>query len=97
MTPQLSRKQAGRHCRVVGVSLADIADDHVSHLRRAELCARLDLGDDTPAIDRLIAEHGTTAHQVIHEVVTSRDMAAYLRSGGLSEADLTALRERLLD
>ncbi|MEV0704006.1 tyrosine-protein phosphatase [Saccharopolyspora sp. NPDC050389] len=83
---------------LVGADSADIADDYaLSHVRRAELCTRVGLGDDTPKIEQLIAEHGTTAGDLIHEAATSRDMAAYLRSGGLSDADLTALRDRLLD
>jgi protein-tyrosine phosphatase len=50
-----------------------------------------------PGGERIIAQHGTTAHELIHDAATSRDMAAYLRAGGLSDADLTALRHRLLD
>ncbi|MFI0468252.1 tyrosine-protein phosphatase [Saccharopolyspora sp. 5N102] len=83
---------------LVGADPADIADDYaLSHVRRAEQCAKVGLGDDTPKIEELIAEHGTTAGGLIREAATSRDMAAYLRSGGLPEADVTALRDRLLD
>ncbi|MEV0089763.1 tyrosine-protein phosphatase [Saccharopolyspora sp. NPDC050642] len=83
---------------LVGADPADIADDYaLSHVRRAEQCARVGLGDDTPKIEEIIAEHGTTAGNLIREAATSRDMAAYLRSGGLPDADVTALRDRLLD
>ncbi|MEV0049095.1 tyrosine-protein phosphatase [Saccharopolyspora shandongensis] len=82
---------------LVGAEPADIADDYaLSHVRRAELCARVGLGDDTPKTEEIIGEHGTTAGSLIHEAVTSRDMAAYLRSSGLPDADVTALRDRLL-
>ncbi|MBB5155360.1 hypothetical protein BJ970_002894 [Saccharopolyspora phatthalungensis] len=83
---------------LVGVATADIAADHaLSHLRRAELCARAGRGEDTPAIERIIADNGTTAHDLIGDIVGSHDMAAYLRSGGLPETGLIALRDRLLD
>ncbi|PKW19723.1 tyrosine-protein phosphatase [Saccharopolyspora spinosa] len=82
---------------LVGADPADIASDYAfSHVRRAELCARVGLGDDTPKIRQLIAQHGTSEDELIREAATSRDMAVHLRSGGLSEADLTALRDRLI-
>ncbi|MGP4018026.1 tyrosine-protein phosphatase [Saccharopolyspora sp. 5N708] len=82
---------------VLGVSPADIAEDHaLSHTRLAPLYERLGLPDDAPKIAQIIAERGTTAHELIHTAVTSRDIAAYLRASGVTDADLTALRNRLL-
>ncbi|MDA3643347.1 tyrosine-protein phosphatase [Saccharopolyspora indica] len=81
----------------VGVGAADIAADYaLTHVRRAELCAAAGLPDDTPRVHSSIAEHGTSEPEVIADVVGSRDMAAYLRSAGVTEEHLAALRDRML-
>lgn len=43
-----------------------------------------------------LAERGTTVSEVIHGVVSSLDADAYLRSGGLTDHDLTRARNRLV-
>ncbi|WP_406688937.1 tyrosine-protein phosphatase [Saccharopolyspora sp. ID03-671] len=82
----------------LGVSAADIAEDYaLSHQRRAELCAMAGLGDDTPKIRAFLAERGTTEGRALDEVLGGRDFTDYLRTAGLGEEGLAALRERLLD
>ncbi|MGW3470584.1 tyrosine-protein phosphatase [Saccharopolyspora sp. NPDC000995] len=62
---------------LVGAEPADIASGYaLSQVRRAELCARVGLGDDTSKIKQLIAQHGTSEDELIREAATSRDMAA---------------------
>lgn len=45
----------------------------------------------------MLAREQTTVRDVILNLVTHFDVESYLRAGGLSEADLTAARARLLD
>lgn len=83
---------------LAGVVPGEIADDHeLSAQRLPALFASLGREDDAPAIQRLLAERNTTARAAILATLESFDAAAYLRSAGLSGADLAALRARLLD
>jgi protein-tyrosine phosphatase len=47
--------------------------------------------------DAFLAERGTSASEVIVATLAELDVEAYLRSSGMGDADLAALRERLVD
>ncbi|HEU4325051.1 MAG TPA: tyrosine-protein phosphatase [Roseiflexaceae bacterium] len=49
-----------------------------------------------PDRDELLAQRNTSSAEVICDTLAQLDVAAYLRSGGLSEAELDAVRARLL-
>ncbi len=49
-----------------------------------------------PERDRLLAQRNTSSAEVISDTLAQLDAAAYLRAGGLSEAELAAVRARLL-
>jgi len=66
-----------------GVSADDIAADY-------------DLSVDAER-DEILAQAHTTSRAVILDTLAGLDAEAYLRSGGLSQAELTALRARLIE
>lgn len=81
----------------LGVAPADIlADYELSTERLHARFAALGEEDHAPIIEKLLAREGTTVRDVILSTMASLDAAACLRSGGLSDADLEALRVRLL-
>jgi protein-tyrosine phosphatase len=47
--------------------------------------------------DAFLAERGTSASEVIVATLAELDVEAYLRAAGVGDADLAALRERLVD
>jgi hypothetical protein len=53
------------------------------------------VGDQTGKIADLIASHRTTADESIVATVSGLDADTYLRSIGLTDNQLSALRERL--
>lgn len=74
-----------------------IVEDHELCAERLRpLFAALGWPDQAPAIERILAEHATTARGVITETLAGLDVPGHLRAGGTSDADLDALRERLL-
>jgi hypothetical protein len=82
---------------LAGVTADGITDDHeLSTERLPPLFASMGRPDEAPRIRRLLAQRNTTAREVIHATVASFDAEAYLRSAGLAEADLAAVRARLL-
>jgi protein-tyrosine phosphatase len=82
---------------LAGVGAHGIADDYeLSAERMPALFASLGRQDDGPAVRRMLAERNTTAHATIRATVAALDPVAYLRSAGLAESDLAAVRERLL-
>ena len=60
-----------------------------------EIAADYELSPDPEREEFLRREH-TNTHDVILATLEGLDVQAYLRAGGLSEADLTAVRVRLL-
>jgi hypothetical protein len=83
---------------IAGVTPDAIADDHeLSAERVPALFASLGRPDDGPTIRRMLAERDTTARAVIRATVASFDPDTYLRSAGLTDGDLSAIRARLLD
>ena len=67
---------------LAGVALEDMIADYL-------------LSPD-PDRDELLARQHSSVHQVISNAFEALDVANYLRMGGASEADLTAVRMRLL-
>lgn len=82
---------------LVGVPARDIVDDHLLSTERLRLAwPALGIADQEPLIAKLLAEHGTTARDSLMATVESLDAEAYLRSGGATDASLSAVRGHLL-
>ncbi|MEU6264045.1 tyrosine-protein phosphatase [Saccharopolyspora shandongensis] len=80
-----------------GVAADDIVADHqLSHDRLRPMFDRLGKPDQEPFIDEALAEHGTTKRAVLHSALDAFDAEQHLRAGGCADADLAALRARLL-
>lgn len=73
-----------------------VADYELSSAGLRPLWARLGWPDDAPAITEVLAQHGTTRREALHAALDGFDAEAHLRAGGCTEADLEALRDRLL-
>lgn len=74
-----------------------IAEDYqltVEPLRA--LFAAMGRRDEQPSIERILAEKGTTVHTAILATLEDMDVEAYLRSAGVTDTDLAAIRGRLL-
>ena len=67
---------------LAGVSVKDITVDY-------ELSA-------DPVRDRLLAERNTTAYEVLLKTLEGIDLENYLLEGGMTQADISALRARFL-
>ncbi|WP_028925113.1 tyrosine-protein phosphatase [Pseudonocardia acaciae] len=81
-----------------GVPAEVIAADHgLSTERLRPLLDRWGEPDQAPMVELLLAEHGTTAREAILAVLRTFEPVGYLRTAGLTEDDLHALRDRLLD
>jgi protein-tyrosine phosphatase len=81
---------------LAGVAPEQIASDY--ELSAARLRARYEsLGepDQGPLIDEFLAARGTSARDVIVSMLAATDLEATLRRGGLTAADVAALRGRL--
>lgn len=61
-----------------------------------DILADYELSED-PERDRLLAQEHTTTRETILATLADLDVEQYLRAGGLSEADLAAVRTRLLE
>ena len=83
---------------LAGVAPAEIGGDYeLSAARLSALFAALGQPDQQPEIAAFLAARGTTASEVIATTLASLDLEATLRAGGLTEEDLAALRERMLE
>jgi protein-tyrosine phosphatase len=83
---------------LAGVAPAEIvADYELSDPRLAGLWEALGEENPTPAIEAFLTEHGTTAGEIIEATLSSIDLEATLRDGGLAAEDITTLRKRLLE
>jgi protein-tyrosine phosphatase len=82
---------------VVGVAPEDIAADYAlsAERLRARYAARGE-EDEGALLDAFLADQGTSAREIIIAVLAELDVEAHLRAGGLTDADLAALRARLL-
>ncbi|GAA1254033.1 tyrosine-protein phosphatase [Prauserella halophila] len=82
---------------LVGVPGDVIADDYeLSRQRLPGMWARLGMPDDEPKILDLLASHGTTPREAFLDVHAGLDAEGLLRAEGLEDADLAALRHRLV-
>ncbi len=82
---------------LVGVAPDVIAADYL--LSEAGVCARCQASgrsDEGLELRAFLAARGTSAAELIAETLSSLDIEALLRAGGLGEEDLHALRVRLL-
>jgi protein tyrosine/serine phosphatase len=83
---------------LAGVDPEAIAADYMlsdTRLRRLYLSRGQE--DEAPKIAAFLRDQGTTATELIVALLTEFDVEGTLRAGGLSEADLAALRARLVD
>jgi protein-tyrosine phosphatase len=82
---------------LAGVPAREIgADYELSRERLAGLFAAMEMDDEGAMLAEFLAGRGTTAAEVIATTLSSLDVEATLRAGGLTDEDLTALRERML-
>jgi hypothetical protein len=84
---------------LVGVMPDDIVADYVlSAERLTARAAVLGDADQEPVLSTYLAEQGTTAAEVLRRVLADLDdVRALLVSAGLTERNVTTLRQRLLD
>lgn len=83
--------------RLLGVSPEDIVDDYeLSKDRLPPLLARRGESHHAPIAERVLTEHGTTARQVILDLLTTLDVERYLREASLNTETLQALRTRFV-
>jgi protein-tyrosine phosphatase len=82
---------------LAGVSSEEIgADYELSRERLAGLFAAMEMDDEGAMLAEYLAGKGTTAAEVIATTLSSLDVEAALRAGGLTDEDLVALRQRML-
>jgi protein-tyrosine phosphatase len=82
---------------LVDVSPEVIASDYELSAERLEPAWRdRDLGDQNGVIAALLAEHGATVRGAITDTLASFDVATYLRGAGVTDAQLSSVRARLL-
>ncbi len=75
----------------------EIATDYeLSNIRLPRFWAAHGMTDQRPDIERVLTNHGTTERGAILELLEWLDAERYLLDAGLSRADLTAVRKRLL-
>jgi protein-tyrosine phosphatase len=83
---------------LVGVAPADVSADYeLSAERMPVMYEARGEEDQGPRILEFFDDAGTTARSVILSTLSEVDVEAALRSGGLTDGDFTALRQRLLD
>jgi hypothetical protein len=98
---QGGRDRAGQVSLLVlalaGVEPEAIAADYaLSDVRLRPLYLSRGEEDEAPKIAAFLGEQGTTARELIDALLADLDVEEALRAGGLADADLAALRERLL-
>jgi protein tyrosine/serine phosphatase len=76
---------------------AIVADYELSQERLAGLFAAMGREDEGAEIAAFLAERGTSTAEVIATTLSSMDLEATLRAGGMTDEDLAALRERMLE
>jgi protein-tyrosine phosphatase len=83
---------------LAGVAPQDIAADYsLSAERLRGLFAAVGQDDQAPELEAFLAARGTTAAEVVITTLASLDVEHQLRGGGLTDRDLTRLRERVLE
>jgi protein tyrosine/serine phosphatase len=81
---------------LVGVDPRRIAADHALSADRVDPVHRRLGIDERGEVDRLLAEHGTSAYESVAATAAAVDVEACLRGGGLGGAELAAVRARML-
>jgi protein-tyrosine phosphatase len=82
---------------LVGVESEEIAADYeLSNVRLGPAWAARGEEDQRPIIEAILARKQTSARTLLLAILSSLDVAAYLRASGLQDADLAAIRTRLL-
>jgi protein-tyrosine phosphatase len=82
---------------LAGVAPSDIAGDYMlSYERLPARHAERGERDPGPLLGAFLADRSTTASDLIIDTLTSLDIEAHMRAGGLTDGDLSALRARLL-
>src|SRR5918997_6088186 len=85
---------------ICGISPEDIATDYELTIKRlrTSLARRLGRKDDPHAIQEVLQRNGCPSlRSAILDILTEVDVLARLRDGGLSNADVAAVRRRLID
>lgn len=83
---------------LAGVRAEDIADDYeLSAARLSALYANLGVEDQAVGVRQALARKGTTARDALLTTLAGLDVAAYLRSAGMRDEELAAVRARLLE
>jgi protein-tyrosine phosphatase len=81
---------------LAGVEPDAIAADYALSTERVTArCTALGRPDDGPLLESFLTERGTSAAAVITETLAKLDVEATLRTAGLTDTDLAALRRRL--
>lgn len=75
---------------LAGVTRDEIAEDYL-------LSAVHAAADDAAELDAFLAARGTTLRAVVLQTLADLDAAHVVRAAGMTEADIAALRARLLD
>jgi protein-tyrosine phosphatase len=82
---------------LAGVTPEAIAADYaLSGERLRALYAARGEDDDGAQLDAFLARRGTTAQALVVALLAEVDIEAHLRAAGLTDADVTALRRRLV-
>jgi protein-tyrosine phosphatase len=82
---------------LAGVVPEDIVDDYeVSNLRLQRFWAGRGKDDQSAVIAEILRRKNTSAPELLFDLLASLDIEAYLRSAGLGDDDLAAVRARLL-
>jgi hypothetical protein len=82
---------------LVGVAPEDIAADYALSSERlsARYAARGEQ-DQGPLLESFLADRGTSASELIIDILAQVDVEACLRRGGLGDANVASLRRRLV-
>lgn len=81
-----------------GVDDEAIAEDYAhSNQRLGPLLASRGTPDEVATMDAHFAAQGTTPRDVVLETLRTLDVEGHLRAGGLTDSDVRALRERLVE
>jgi protein-tyrosine phosphatase len=82
---------------LAGVEPDAIANDYeLSADAIRPLFAAMGQEDQGPVLAALLEEHGTTARDAVHATLDGLDAEDYLLTAGVSEADIQAVRSRLI-
>ncbi|MFP3987712.1 tyrosine-protein phosphatase [Streptomyces sp. E11-3] len=82
---------------LAGATAEEAAADHaLSAARMPAMCAAIGRDCDQPELDAELAAAGTSNHGAALETLRRLDAESYLRAAGVTDAELAALRNRLV-